>query len=137
MELIDLHWYSIMNWVRNLAIYLLNFPYSWSRATIESINCQSILIISLPIGINKGDMIGIWSLNITNWVLIKFAADYLGAVLVTINPYYKTDELAYLIDKSKCKILFLPGENSTQLDYNNFTEIVQSNSFKAQVSQVN
>ncbi|XP_053211499.1 putative acyl-CoA synthetase YngI isoform X1 [Panonychus citri] len=93
------------------------------------------LILHHELGINKGDMIGIWSLNITNWVLIKFAADYLGAVLVTINPYYKTDELAYLIDKSKCKILFLPGENSTQLDYNNFTEIVQSNSFKAQVSQ--
>ncbi|XP_015794688.1 acyl-CoA synthetase family member 2, mitochondrial [Tetranychus urticae] len=92
-------------------------------------------ILHHKIGIAKGDMIGLWSLNTANWIIVKLAADFLGAVLVTINPYYKVDELAYLVQKSQCKILFMPGEESVQLSYNNFTEVVQDESFLQQVSQ--
>ena len=44
-------------------------------------------------GVGKGDRVGIWAPNRYEWVVTQFATARVGAILVTINPAYKTAEL--------------------------------------------
>ena len=41
------------------------------------------------LGIVKGDRVGIWSPNRSEWLLTQFATARIGAVLVNINPAYR------------------------------------------------
>ena len=56
-------------------------------------------------GIDKGDRVGIWSPNCSEWTLVQYATARIGAVLVTINPAYRTHELAYVLDQAGVKLL--------------------------------
>ncbi|GAV31855.1 acyl-CoA synthetases (AMP-forming)/AMP-acid ligases II [Coriobacteriaceae bacterium EMTCatB1] len=59
----------------------------------------------LAIGIGKGDHVGIWARNVPDWLTFLFATAKIGAVLVTVNPVYKSHELAYVIKQSDMKAL--------------------------------
>lgn len=56
-------------------------------------------------GILKGDHVGIWARNVPDWLTFMFATAKIGAVLVTVNPVYKSHELAYVIKQSDMKAL--------------------------------
>ena len=45
----------------------------------------------------KGDRVGIWAPNCAEWMLVQYATAKLGAIMVTINPAYRTHELAYVL----------------------------------------
>jgi len=60
----------------------------------------------LAIGIDTGDRIGIWSPNNAEWVLIQYAAARIGAILVNLNPAYRTQEIHYALGQSQCRLLF-------------------------------
>ena len=60
----------------------------------------------LGIGFQKGDRIGVWSTNNIEWLLLQMATARIGAVLVTINPAYRTRELAYALQRSEVQGLF-------------------------------
>ncbi len=64
----------------------------------------------MAIGIRKGDHVGIWATNYTEWVLTQFATAKIGAVLVNVNPAYRTHELAYLLEQSEANALILIGQ---------------------------
>src|SRR5690348_2033744 len=51
-------------------------------------------------GVKKGDRVGIWSPNRYEWVIIQFATARIGAILVNINPAYRTAELEYALNQS-------------------------------------
>ena len=57
------------------------------------------------LGVRRGDRVGIWALNCPEWVLVQYATARLGAVLVTINPAYRTHELAYALNRSGVTLL--------------------------------
>jgi len=59
----------------------------------------------LAIGMEKGDHLGIWSRNIPDWLTFAFATAKIGVVLITVNPVYKSHELAYVIKQSDMKAL--------------------------------
>ncbi len=61
----------------------------------------------MALGIKRGDHIAIWAYNIPEWVLLQFASAKVGAVLVTVNTYYKSHELEYLLKQSDSTTLFL------------------------------
>ena len=63
----------------------------------------------LSIGIEKGQHVGIWATNYTEWVLAQFATAKIGAVLVTVNPAYRTHELAYVLEQAQIGALILIG----------------------------
>ena len=63
----------------------------------------------LSIGIAKGQHVGIWATNYTEWVLAQFATAKIGAVLVTVNPAYRTRELAYVLEQAQIGALILIG----------------------------
>ncbi|MGV0698721.1 AMP-binding protein [Mycolicibacter sinensis] len=54
----------------------------------------------LQAGISAGDRVGIWAPNCAEWVLTQYATAEIGAVLVTINPAYRSHELAYALNQS-------------------------------------
>ena len=58
-------------------------------------------------GFQKGDRIGIWSPNNVQWLIIQYATAKAGLILVTINPAYRSHELAYVLRQSGCKGLIL------------------------------
>jgi fatty-acyl-CoA synthase len=58
-------------------------------------------------GIRKGDRVGIWAPNRAEWVVIQYATARIGAILVNINPAYKTAELAYVLQQSGASLLLL------------------------------
>lgn len=54
----------------------------------------------LALGIGPGDRVGLWSPNTAEWTLIQYATAQIGAILVTINPAYRLDELDYVLDQA-------------------------------------
>ncbi|UCE88935.1 MAG: AMP-binding protein [Pseudomonadota bacterium] len=58
------------------------------------------------IGFGKGDRIGVWSTNNVEWLLLQMATARIGAILVNINPAYRTQELAFALQRSEVQGLF-------------------------------
>jgi len=59
------------------------------------------------IGLQRGDRIGIWSLNRFEWTICQIAAAKAGLVLVTINPAYRIAELRFALQDSGCAALLI------------------------------
>ena len=59
----------------------------------------------LAAGIAKGDRVGIWAPNCAEWVLTQYATAKLGAILVNINPAYRTSELEFVLNQSGTSLL--------------------------------
>ncbi|TKD03493.1 AMP-binding protein [Polyangium fumosum] len=57
-------------------------------------------------GVKRGDRVGLWSPNRFEWVVLQYAAARVGAILVNVNPAYKTAELEYALRKSGVSVLF-------------------------------
>jgi fatty-acyl-CoA synthase len=67
-------------------------------------------------GVRKGDRVGIWSPNRHEWVLVQYATAAIGAILVNINPAYRTHELEYVLNQSGVSFLILAAR-FRQADY--------------------
>jgi fatty-acyl-CoA synthase len=67
-------------------------------------------------GVQSGDRVGIWAPNRFEWVLVQYATARMGAILVNINPAYKTAELEYALNQSGVSLLIL-AERFRQADY--------------------
>ncbi len=59
----------------------------------------------LALGLERGDRIGIWSLNNAEWVVTQFATAKAGLILVNINPAYRLHELEFALNKVGCRAL--------------------------------
>ena len=53
----------------------------------------------LALGIAKGERVGIWAPNCAEWVLVQYATARVGAILVNINPAYRSHELSYALSR--------------------------------------
>jgi fatty-acyl-CoA synthase len=67
-------------------------------------------------GVQRGDRVGIWSPNRSEWVVLQYATARMGAILVNINPAYKTSELEYALNQSGASFLVLSARFRTN-DY--------------------
>jgi fatty-acyl-CoA synthase len=56
-------------------------------------------------GIAKGDRVGVWAPNCAEWTISQYAAAKVGAILVNVNPSYRTHEFAYAVNQSGLKML--------------------------------
>ncbi|MCX2719720.1 AMP-binding protein [Lentiprolixibacter aurantiacus] len=90
----------------NDALIVHHQKVKWSyRELQQQVNdCAKALIAS---GIKKGDRVGIWSSNRSEWTVLQFATAKAGAILVNINPSYRIHELEYALNQSGCKMLVL------------------------------
>ncbi|PJJ67872.1 AMP-binding protein [Chryseobacterium geocarposphaerae] len=78
------------------------------RATYQEFYNQTTAVAKALIflGAKAGDRIGIWSTNRYEWVLLQYATARIGAILVNINPAYRTSELIFVINQSEMSHLF-------------------------------
>jgi len=75
-------------------------------------------------GVRKGDRVGIWSPNCAEWVAAQYATALIGAILVNINPAYRTSELAYVVNQSGLELLLSATAFKTS-DYRGMVEEVR------------
>ena len=80
----------------------LRYTYREFREAVEG--CARAL---MALGLEKGDHVAVWGQNVPEWVTLQFATGKIGAVLVTINPAYKSHELKYVLQQSDAEALFL------------------------------
>ena len=59
----------------------------------------------MSLGLEHGDRVGIWAPNCPEWTIVQYATAKIGAILVTINPAYRTHELAYVLRQSGARTL--------------------------------
>jgi len=59
----------------------------------------------LAAGLEKGDRLGVWAPNCAEWTLTQYATARIGVVLVTLNPSYRTHELAYAVNQSGMRMV--------------------------------
>ena len=88
------------------------------RATYRELveQCEQIARGLLARGVKKGDRVGIWSPNRYEWVIVQYATAAMGAILVNINPAYRTSELEYALNQSGITFLILAAR-FRQADY--------------------
>ena len=60
----------------------------------------------IALGVKSGDRVGIWSPNCYEWTLLQYATAKIGAIMVNINPAYRTSELIYVINQSGLSYIF-------------------------------
>ncbi|MGK8556353.1 AMP-binding protein [Nocardia gipuzkoensis] len=77
-------------------------------------------------GIGKGDRVGIWAPNCAEWFLVQFATARIGAILVNINPAYRTSELEYVLRQAGVRML-VAAERFKSSDYVAMIEQVRLN----------
>jgi fatty-acyl-CoA synthase len=56
-------------------------------------------------GVTKGDRVGIWAPNRWEWVILQYATADIGAILVNINPAYRTHELEFVLNQAGISLL--------------------------------
>ena len=59
----------------------------------------------MALGVRAGDRVGIWSPNRAEWVITQYGAAKAGAILVNVNPAYKTQELGFILDRAGVSVL--------------------------------
>ncbi|MCB5274524.1 3-[(3aS,4S,7aS)-7a-methyl-1,5-dioxo-octahydro-1H-inden-4-yl]propanoyl:CoA ligase [Arthrobacter sp. SO5] len=59
----------------------------------------------LALGVAKGERIGIWSPNCAEWTILQYATAKVGAVLVNVNPAYRSHELEFVVKQNGMRML--------------------------------
>jgi len=85
----------------------------WSyRELAEEVDAVALGLLAL--GVAKGDRVGIWSPNCPEWTLVQYATAKIGAILVTVNPAYRTHELEFVLNQSGVRtVVALPSHRTS------------------------
>ncbi|MDR0694799.1 MAG: AMP-binding protein [Prevotellaceae bacterium] len=88
------------------------------RATYNEFWAQTTELAKglMAFGIKRGNRVGIWAANRFEWVLVQYATARIGAIMVNINPGYKTTGLQYALEQSKIDLL-IAASHFRQTDY--------------------
>jgi fatty-acyl-CoA synthase len=79
----------------------------------------------LSAGIEARDRVGIWAPNCAEWVLLQYATAKIGAILVNINPAYRSHELSYVLGQADVRLL-VSAESFKTSDYRAMIDEVRS-----------
>jgi fatty-acyl-CoA synthase len=89
----------------------IRLSYAQFHAAVEEV-ARGLLALE----VQPGERVGIWSPNNAEWVILQYATAKVGAILVNVNPAYRTSELAYALGQSGVSILVL-APRFRQADY--------------------
>ena len=87
----------------------------WTYAELAA-DVDALALGLLQMGIGKGDRVGIWAPNCAEWALTQYATAKIGAILVNINPAYRTRELEFVLNQSGTRLLIAAQKLKTS-DY--------------------
>jgi len=71
----------------------------WTYAELRA-DVDRLARALLAIGVKTGDRVGIWAPNCSEWTLVQYATAKMGAILVNINPSYRSHELQYVLGQA-------------------------------------
>lgn len=77
----------------------------WTYAEFAA-DIEELAQALLASGVVKGDRVGIWAINCPEWVLVQYATARIGAVMVNINPAYRTHEVEFVLNQAGISVLF-------------------------------
>ena len=60
-------------------------------------------------GVEPGDRVAVWAPNTLDWIVSALGAVGAGAVLVPLNTRFKGTEAAYVLARSRARLLFVTG----------------------------
>ena len=78
----------------------------------------------LASGVRRGDRVGIWAPNCAEWTVVQLATAKMGAILVNINPAYRTHELGYVLRQAGVSTIVV-AESFKSSDYPSMVEQVR------------
>ena len=96
----------------------------WTYSELNAeIDCVARALMA--IGIQRGARVGIWSPNCPEWTILQYATAKIGAVLVSVNPAYRTHELSHVLRDSDTELLVSATTFKTS-DYRRMIQEVHS-----------
>jgi fatty-acyl-CoA synthase len=87
--------------------------YSYAEFAAET---DALALALLADGVQIGDRVGIWAPNCAEWMITQYATAKIGAILVTINPAYRTHELEFVLQQAGISVLVTARQFKTS-DY--------------------
>ena len=112
-----------------------NLRFTWKTFNERVENMARGLI---SIGVTRGTNVGIWAQTVPDWLTFLYATAKIGAVAVTVNTSYQTEELSYLLKDSDMHTLCMTdgvaGNNYTDIIYDLVPELktTQRGKFKSE-----
>jgi fatty-acyl-CoA synthase len=95
----------------------------WTYAELGA-DVERLAYALLAAGVAEGDRVGIWAVNCPEWVLVQYATARIGAIMVNINPAYRTHEVAYVLRQAGVSVLFASLSHKSS-DYRAMVEEVR------------
>ncbi|WP_433786048.1 AMP-binding protein [Actinomycetospora sp. CA-101289] len=95
--------------------------YTWGQFVAE---VDALALGLLDAGVAVGDRVGIWAPNCAPWTLLQYATAKIGAILVNINPAYRTHELEFVLNQAGVSVLVAARSFKTS-DYAGMIEQVR------------
>jgi len=87
----------------------------WTYRQLDA-DADAVALGLISAGIEARDRVGIWAPNCAEWVLLQYATARIGAILVNINPAYRSHELGYVLRQSGVRLL-VSAESFKTSDY--------------------
>ena len=87
----------------------------WTYAELDE-RVDELARALLAGGLEVGDRVALWSPNRYEWVLTQYATARIGAIMVCVNPAYRTNELEFALNQSGSRMLLAAPEFKTS-DY--------------------
>jgi fatty-acyl-CoA synthase len=94
----------------------------WTYAALRA-DVDRLARALLAVGVQTGDRVGIWAPNCSEWTTVQFATAKIGAILVNINPSYRSHELQYVLGQAGISTL-VAAESFKSSDYRSMVEEV-------------
>ncbi|MFD7084196.1 AMP-binding protein [Streptomyces sp. NPDC002181] len=94
----------------------------WTYAEFAA-DVDALALGLLDLGIARGDRVGIWAPNRAEWTLVQYATAKIGAILVTVNPAYRSHEVEYVLRQAGIRLL-VAAERFKSSDYAGMIEEV-------------
>jgi fatty-acyl-CoA synthase len=95
----------------------------WTYAQLDA-DTDDVALGLIAAGVAKGDRVGIWAPNCAEWVLLQYGSAKAGAILVNINPAYRSHELGYVLKQAGISVL-VSAEGFKTSDYRAMIEEVR------------
>ncbi|MFD4525418.1 FadD3 family acyl-CoA ligase [Streptomyces sp. NPDC058470] len=110
----DLEWGSIPGLVRSAATRFADreaVADGRTRISYEELGArvERAAAACLASGVRPGDRVAIWAPNTLDWIVAALGAVSAGAVLVPLNTRFKGTEAAYVLARSRARLLFVTG----------------------------
>jgi fatty-acyl-CoA synthase len=106
---------AVARWPSREALVSVHQNIRWSYAELGR-RVDQVARALLGLDLAPGDRVGIWSPNCAEWAIAQFATAKAGLILVNINPAYRTEEVAFTLDKVGVKALITAHKFKTS-DY--------------------